>query len=384
LISTENADARGSDSDRIAEIDLLRGLAIAGVVMRHVSWQLLTPSNLAAPGGTAIATACILSDVGVSLFVALSAFGLSWRYAAPFSGVPAWLAFLASRASRLLPAYVLWSLVSLAARDLSLLASPSEVAAALVFGTADVQFYYVPLVFELYILWPLLRPLAAVRTLPGSILVLAGGAAVAELVWRAIVPSPWTPLLYLAPAVATGAVLPVLLGNPAPGSNPFAHGRPRTQALAMVFFVVAAAALFVCVSRFLAFAPAAESHGALFLVTMMSAGPQAILNCSLIAALALVAAPLARTRAGAWIAALGRVSYGVFLLHLLVGSTLVYRLFAMNTPAPGGAAGSSVSMFGAWLVILVVSRAVALLLARIPGLAWTVGLARTSPGESAD
>ncbi len=376
MIPTKNAGARGSDNRRIAEIDVLRGLAIAGVVMRHVSWQLLTPENLAEPGGSSIAIACILSDVGVSLFVAVSAFGLSWRYAAPFSGVRAWLGFLASRASRLLPAYVLWSIVSLAARDRALLASPSEVAAALLFGTADVQFYYVPMVFELYILWPLVRPLAAMRSLPGVIVVLAAGAAVAELVWRAVVPSPWTPLLYLSPAVATGLVLPMLLGNPAPGSNPFAAHGSQARALPLLLIAVAAAALFVCVSRFVAFAPAATSRGALFLVTMMSAAPQALLNCSLIAALALLAAPLARTRAGASIAALGRMSYGVFLVHLLVASTAVYRLFAMDAPAPGGAAGTFLRMIGAWLAVLLVSYAGTLLLARIPGLAWTVGLER--------
>ncbi|HXC50490.1 MAG TPA: acyltransferase [Candidatus Limnocylindrales bacterium] len=382
MIPTNIAGARGSDSRRIGEIDVLRGLAIAGVVMRHVSWQLLTPANLAAPGGSAIAIACILSDVGVSLFVAVSAFGLAWRYAAPFSGVRAWLGFLASRASRLLPAYVLWSIVSLAARDRALLSSPSDVGGALLFGTADVQFYYVPMVFELYILWPLVRPLAAMRSARGVIVVLAAGAAVAELVWRAVIPSPWTPLLYLSPAVATGLVLPMLLGNPAPGSNPFGAGAARRRALVPILIAAAAAALFVCASRFFAFAPEATSRGALFLVTMMSAAPQALLNCSLIAALALLATPLARTRAGGWIAALGRMSYGVFLVHLLVASTVVYRLFAIDTAAPGGAAGTVLRMTGAWLAVLLVSYAGTLLLARIPNLAWTVGLERAPRPET--
>jgi len=357
---------------------VLRGIAIAGVVMRHVSWQLLTPENVRSPEGTTIAAACILADVGVSLFVALSAFGLVWRHAQPFDGIRGWLGFLSSRAARLLPAYVLWSLVSLAARDVSLLASPRQVASALFSGTADVQFYYVPLVFELYILWPLLRPLLAVRTFYGAVLVLAGAIGIAELAWRAILPSPGTPLLYLSTAVATGAVLPVFLGDRPSSSNPFAGTNAKHRAAALASLAVATAALLVCISRFSAFSPAATTRGALFLVTMMSPAPQALLNASLIVTLALVASPLARTRAGAWIAALGRLSYGVFLLHLLVASTLVYRLVAMVTPASAGAAGVVLRMIFAWLAVLAASYAVAWGLARLPKLAWTVGITGNS------
>lgn len=355
--------------ERVAAVDVLRGIAIAAVVMRHVSWRLVSPQSLAAPGGSILVVTHLASDLGVPLFVAISAFSLAWRHAAPLGGLRGYAGFLASRASRLLPAYGLWSLVSLLARDPSLLASPRGVASALLFGTADVQFYFVPMVFELFLLWPFLRPLGTGRGLAGAAAFLVFGFATADLAWRAVFVSPWTPLLYFAGSAAIGTGLREVVGDP-PFSSP--PGRAAWAASALLA-AIAAAGLFVSASRFLVVAPAYETRGPLYILAMMSSRQQGLYTGALTVALALIVVPLSRTRAGLALASLGRASYGVYFVHLLVASTFVYRSFSGDAAVPGGAIGAVARLFAVWAVTLAASWALVKAVEIVPALRWTVG-----------
>lgn len=366
------------DSGRIRALDLLRGVAMATVVAHHVSWHMLVPSHLAHPGGRLLAAVYLATDFGVPLFVAVSAFALVRQYGRSFSGLGEYLSLLGRRARRLLPAYVLWSLVSLAARDPVLLASPSGVADALWFGTADVQLYYVPMLFELYLLWPLLRPLLVRRSGAGALAVLAGGVAVSELARRGIVAPVWTPLLFLSTAVATGAGLRFLA--PALSRQPERRSARCSAGLGAGLAVVAGLALYVGVVSFLETAGPAASRPDLYLSAMGVARQEALYAVCVTALLALAAPALAASRLGAMLASLGRASYGVFLVHLLVASTFLYRPLAASTLGAQGLSVAAAGLIAIWLGTLVLSYGATRLLLARPRLAWTVGGASTRPG----
>lgn len=361
-LSTSGADA---SPVRLDAIDLLRGLAIAAVVVHHISWRMLLRGTLEAPGGPLFAAVYLGSEFGVPMFVAVSAFALVWR-------PTAWRRSLARRARRLLPAYALWSVVSLAARDLSLLA-PREVGRALLFGTADVQFYYVPMLFELLLLWPLLGLVLVRRTLAGALLVLAAAAGFAELTWRSMLQPYWTPLVYYAVPLATGAALAFVL---LPSRRPPALAGSRARlAVSIGLLVVAAVAAAAAVSGFLAQLPVAgaATTASLFWRALGVGRELAVTSCALTFAVALVAERLAASPAGRLLAALGRASYGVYLLHLLVASTVVYRVVHLDALQVAAAPVAAVGLAVTWAATLGLSWLVSDRLARHRASSWTVG-----------
>ncbi len=364
------ADAAPRGRGRIEAVDALRGLAMAAVVVHHVSWRMLVRASLDAPAGPLLATVHLVSQFGVPLFVAVSAFTLAWRPAG-------WTATLANRARRLLPAYALWSLVSLAARDVSLLA-PREVGRSLLFGTADVQFYYVPMLFELLLLWPLLRALVVRRTPAGALVALAGAAAFAELAWRGLVQPHWTPLVFYAVPVATGAALRFVL---LPSMRPRALSSGRARGLAGgVLLAVAGVACAAAVVGFLgAETPGADSRATLYQRSLGFGRENALASCALTLALALASGSIAASRAGRVLASLGRASYGVYLVHLLVASTVVYRALRLDASAAASASTAAAGLLAVAVATIGLSWLVTGALARRRALAWTVG-GRVGPG----
>jgi len=364
-----------AQGERIAALDVLRGLAIAAVVARHVSWRMLTPETLASPGGPLVAAVHLASGYGVPLFVAVSTFSLVWRHAGPLGGPAGYLGFLRSRAVRLLPAYLLWSIVSLAAHDVSLLLDPATVASTLLAGTADVQFYFVPMIFELFVLWPLLRPLLRRPGMAGALVMFAAGAVIGDLAWRGVFYFTWTALQFFAVSVAAGAGLTVLtLQGPATGPRPLdGELRPSTAGLAVLLMLAAAVVLVRNDSHFLALAAGTASREWLYYVsTIFGREPMAYATL-LTGALAIVAGPLGRTRLGSGLAALGRASYGIYLVHLLIASTFVYRFFDLGASGTETQAGAALRLGAVWLVTLAGSFACTQAVARIPRSAWMVG-----------
>lgn len=100
----------------------------------------------------------------VPLFIALSGFGLASKYG---SSSISWGEFLKRRVSKLIPPYLLWSfffMVVLTAvpqwhqpfQLTGVLDVLNVVGYALLYGTADYQLYFIPLIVQLYLLFPLL------------------------------------------------------------------------------------------------------------------------------------------------------------------------------------------------------------------------------------
>lgn len=98
-----------------------------------------------------------LGRVCVPLFVALSGYGLAQKYnKAEFS----WTEFLSRRVFKLLPLYIFWSValyVILRAVPMWRPTWPTNsLLIQVLFGQADYQMYFVPMIFQLYLLFPLL------------------------------------------------------------------------------------------------------------------------------------------------------------------------------------------------------------------------------------
>jgi peptidoglycan/LPS O-acetylase OafA/YrhL len=400
---------------RLDEIDLLRGVAISAVVALHVSWKMLTPESLASAGGAAVAVVHLAAGFGVPLFVALSVFGLLLGHGGAFGGAGNYAAFLAQRARRLLPAYLFWSLLSIAAGDASRLARPLDVAAMLAAGTADIQFYFVPMIFELYVLWPLLRPLL-VRAVnrSGALAVAVFALAFTGLAWSGAMRASFTSLAMFAPWIAAGALAhsafaglrgagfgegdpaagadvghrqvftrgfehaAVVRGSepvPEPGSpSPPRRGVARAWWVPLVASMLAAASLGAVVLSFRAETSSSSAgRETMLLAALIFRWPAALYAAAVMIALATASSTLLRGAIGLALVALGRASYGIFLAHLLVASSVVWRLFDFDAATRSGFAAASFGFLAAWGLTIAGSYAITRALGFSPRTSWTVG-----------
>jgi peptidoglycan/LPS O-acetylase OafA/YrhL len=364
------SESKSHSSDResgspVPEIERLRGLAIIAVVGIHASWLYASAAGFDQPAGRAVLVLHVLCGFGVPLFFALSAVGLSLNHRDPMS-LAAYVAFLRRRAARLLPAYVVWSLVSFALMQPEAMRSPLRVLRMLLLGAADWQFYYVPLVFQLYVLWPLLMPLArwAARSPAAAVGIAAAGATVSYGWWR-LTGSGWIPpgfpftlplwLLYAALGIAAAPYLSTLRT---------ARRRPGTILAPTV--AAATAGLFVLrtVKQTITANPSPRSA---MLATLIFQVPQTVYIYAALAVSALAVAR-SRSRVSRLLETLGTLSYGVYLTHLLVLRALMYGLTAAGLVGRHAATVDLAAASALWIATLAASAALVWLLSRSPRL----------------
>ena len=138
----------------------LRGLAILGVLTIH-TLSSIHGDYLPSSGWSWVAIGLDqLARFSVPLFVALSGYGFWQKYAGqPFN----YLEFITRQAKKLLPWYVVasvtYSLIFLALPGWKALGDVGPIWRQLVRGTADYQLYFVPMIFELYLLFPVVKKL---------------------------------------------------------------------------------------------------------------------------------------------------------------------------------------------------------------------------------
>lgn len=348
-----------SDPRRLESIDALRGVGIAAVVALHVSWSLLDHTTLDSAAGRVLATKHLAAAFGVPLFLALSAFGLARRHDFRVEGAAAFFAFLAARARRLLPAYVVWSFLAAASRDFALLATPGRVCSLLLDGTGGGQFYFVPTLFELYLWWPLLGLVLPRRSSFAKATLLAVAASASFAVWQGTLRLTWTSLGFFALYVAGGMVAATL----EPPSR-----RARIYGMGAAF-LAAVAALALDVAHFVA-SPFVSRDAMTFASTIFQPLPAAY-TCAALVFLALaVSTPGAPLRA---LAGLGRLAYGIFLCHLLVALFLVHPLFGGDLAAGTSAVAAGIRFGVEWAATLAISAALTWALAQSSRTRWLVG-----------
>lgn len=144
-----------------AESELvLRGLAILLVVGVHFLAGLPSSVYTTSSWQPLVVFLDQLSRVSVPIFVAMSGFGLTLKYQ---KRIFSWSEFLHKRVWALLPLYLLWSLICylvfLLVPAWGPYGAPESFLWQLVLGRADYQMYFVPMIFQLYLLFPFLLPL---------------------------------------------------------------------------------------------------------------------------------------------------------------------------------------------------------------------------------
>jgi peptidoglycan/LPS O-acetylase OafA/YrhL len=146
---------------------LLKGLAIIAVVVLHIlsslPGRIFTTSEL----NWFFISLDQLGRYSVPLFVALSGYGLVFSYRHQAEKQPVSLrTFYWRRASKLLPQYLWWSLVLFGVISLVPQWEPFTIVAGItgfwsyvlpfIVGGADYHLYFVPMIFQLYLLFPVL------------------------------------------------------------------------------------------------------------------------------------------------------------------------------------------------------------------------------------
>ena len=133
---------------------ILKGLAIIPVVLIHYSAYLqgiYTTSKFQ----LFFIAVDQLGRYCVPLFLLLSGYGLALRYK---NEQPIWLAFIKTRLWKLIPLYVLWSVVSYILLSVVPAWQSTGVHQPLWYqlltGSADYQLYFVILIFQLYAVFP--------------------------------------------------------------------------------------------------------------------------------------------------------------------------------------------------------------------------------------
>jgi probable poly-beta-1,6-N-acetyl-D-glucosamine export protein len=164
------------------EIDVLKGLAIGAVVVIH----LISGFGVSIAADDSWSSIFLLVNqmarFSVPLFVMLSGYVLAHSFMATR---PSWRRFFYKRLVSVLPLYVLWSGLFMVwfygmrwqgAQGLPWLD-------ILLLGKGDYQLYFVPMIFQLYLLFPLLYPLARFKRVGWLIVALSFGLQLVSFWW---------------------------------------------------------------------------------------------------------------------------------------------------------------------------------------------------------
>lgn len=356
---------------RFPELDALRGAAIVAVVGLHVSIGFL----LAAPPGSGAAAWALTTHLpfvyGTPLFVALSMAGLSLGYARPMGFDGAYVAFLARRARRVLPAYVLWTVATLLRDDPGALRHPDVVARHLALGSASFHLYFVPLICEYYVVWPLFATLAvhARRSRAAALAISAVGLAGTLVVWHAASAGWIANGILMLPFFWIGYALLGVAAAPALVERFTATARARARWLPWTMLVVATAvAMTLHVRRLVGPAP---STATLVIATTIFQPPMMAYTLATMAlAVVLVSGPTRGTRL---LQALGRASYGIYLGHVLVLGVVLRRVVGGPQQADYASPTWMVTMALDWLGCVALTWALVRAMERLPVLRWFAG-----------
>lgn len=134
--------------DREASFDALRGIAIIAVVAMHaIPWQQYTNS---------VGLSCRqLLNFAVPAFLFMAGY---WSAKKPISSLEDYKQFLIKRFLRIAIPYLFWSVIYLSYEDIKIHDFDLEkTLVVLLTGKASVQFYFIILIAQLYVLTPLLQ-----------------------------------------------------------------------------------------------------------------------------------------------------------------------------------------------------------------------------------
>ncbi len=143
--------------------NLIKGLAILAVILLHALAYIHGAYN--SPQQLIYITLDQWARFCMPAFIMVSGYGLAYKYQ---KKTFRFFSFLKGILLKLLPLYLFWSLVSIflirAMPNWSAGTPPSSILKLLLFGQADYQLYFVPLILQFYLLFPFI--LAFKKKLP--------------------------------------------------------------------------------------------------------------------------------------------------------------------------------------------------------------------------
>ncbi len=354
----------------LGEIDALRGIAIVAVVGVHVTFGFLRAAPSGSPAMWQALTLHLLTTFATPLFVALSLAGLALGYPRALGLGAEYGTFLARRARRILPAYVVWSVLALVRSEPAALADPGRLTSHLLHGSAAYHLYFVPLIVTYYLLWPLFSRLAVAARRDGRAAgaIVASGLAVSIATWGALPSNGATAPLFWLGYAAVGLVAAPWLGR--------LHALRSRRALlgiAVGLAAITAVVAVVMVRRVTALLQPMPDPDSLTLAVVIFQIPVLAYALAAMALAALVVALLADARGMHALRDLGRRSYGVYLAHVLVLEVVVQRLLGRPASADFGSAAWVVTLVAQWALCVALTWALIAGLARVPGLAILAG-----------
>lgn len=139
-------------STRYEKFDILRGFAIIGVVLIHITAPLATEGKVLAVLVNQI------SRFAVPVFFFLSGWGLT--IAESYAKSDGYWDFLKARFLSVFPQYIVWNFIYLAYSDVWSSQNLMEVLKAFLLGIIYNHLYFVPVILVLYVFYPLLLKVA--------------------------------------------------------------------------------------------------------------------------------------------------------------------------------------------------------------------------------
>ena len=140
--------------ERLLELDILRGASIIGVILIHIIGASFHYWDKGSPTWFVFLTLDQLFRFSVPLFVFISGYTLYSKYARNFK----YWDFYWRRATRVLPWYFIWSLIIYIYINLTV--KPGFVNyptwKLILLGKVDYHLYFVSMIFQLYLLFPVL------------------------------------------------------------------------------------------------------------------------------------------------------------------------------------------------------------------------------------
>lgn|SRR5690625_78500 len=151
---------------RNIEMDMMRGLAILAVILIHITAEIINSSPNMEEMNLMFLIVNQLSRFAVPVFLFISGLGLALS-----SRKENYFSFLRRRVSKLLPLYLLWSVlyyVAIHLKNINLL----EFAILTLKGSNYYHLYYIPVIIMLYMLFPLLKKIVRYKVAVISVFLL--------------------------------------------------------------------------------------------------------------------------------------------------------------------------------------------------------------------
>jgi peptidoglycan/LPS O-acetylase OafA/YrhL len=135
---------------RVQEIDILRFVAIAAVVVMHTSDAAFVLGRPAGLDGYLLLWVNQATRFAIPLFLFMSGFALAYSYGQVT--LAGYGPFLLKRLKAIIPAYLVWSLALMLYFRQGFTAD--VIFKTLLLGRADFQMYFIPLIIQFYLLYP--------------------------------------------------------------------------------------------------------------------------------------------------------------------------------------------------------------------------------------